>query len=49
MEHDVESKTEGNEEQGVPEEECAEGGEYLVEHGHVDVVLSQPGLKEILN
>ena len=44
MQHDVEAETEGDEEGGVPQQEGGEGGEYLVEHGDVDVVLGQLGV-----
>ena len=44
MQHDVEAKGEGHEEEGVPEEEGEEGLEHFVEHGDVDVVSGQPGV-----
>ena len=38
MQHDVETQGEGDEEEGVPDQEGDEGFENLVEHGHIDVV-----------
>ena len=44
MQHNVESEAEGNYEEGIPDQECGECLEYLVEHGHVDVVLGELGV-----
>ena len=41
MQHDVEPETEGDQEEGVPDEEGSESFQYFVEHRHVDVVLGQ--------
>ena len=38
MQHDVEPDAESDDEEDVPEEEEEEGGEYFVEHCHVDIV-----------
>ena len=44
MQHDVEAKCEGHEEEGVPEKEGEEGLEHFVEHGDVDIVSGEPGV-----
>ena len=42
VEEDEEAEAEGNDEEGVPEEEGEEGGENAEEHGGVDVA---PGVQ----
>ena len=44
MEEDEEAEAEGNDEEGVPEEEGEEGGEDAEEHGGVDVVVGESGV-----
>ena len=44
VEEDEESEAEGNDEEGVPEEEGEEGGEDAEEHGGVDVA---PGIFKV--
>ena len=44
MEHNVEPEAESNNEEGIPDQECDECLQYLVEHGHVDIVLGQLGV-----
>ena len=44
VKEDVEAKSEGKEEQGVPDEEGGEGLEDPVEHGGVDVIRREPGM-----
>ena len=41
MQHDVEAEAEGDQEEGVPDEKCSESFQNFVEHGDIDVVLSQ--------
>ena len=41
MQHDVEPETEGDQEEGVPDEEGSESFQYFVEHRDIDVVLGQ--------
>ena len=43
MQHDVEAKPEGQDEEGVPGEEEDEAPHHLVEHRHVDVVAETSG------
>ena len=44
MEEDEETKSEGNQEEGVPEEEGEEGVEDLEEHGGIDVAAMPGGM-----
>ena len=41
MQHDVKAETEGDQEEGVPDEKGSKSFQYFVEHRDVDVVLSQ--------
>ena len=43
VQHDVEAKPEGQDEEGVPGEEEDEAPHHLVEHRHVDVVAETSG------
>lgn len=44
MKHDVEGQAEGDQEQGVPQQEEEEGAKDSIKHGQVDVVSGQLGM-----